>query len=222
MVKPSSQPAVSQPAVKPLATPTQLITPSTPVKKNPAPVERGSAPIEEEFDAPPVSVSFTLPGIIGIQEGQWRGTDHLLNLTNNIFVSADIMASKDVKLPFSEQVLIDRVTAKFIQAGLHPEGATHGGQPPLPYLHFVIMVQPCGDEFAAFIQARLFEKVKLDRVVLPPEVVFQAITWEDENFIIMSYSQLQDEVFKQMDEMTEYFVSRFNFFEKETFRLQGK
>lgn len=214
------QTPVPQPTAKPLVNPVPL---NAPKSKSPVKHSAHQRPAsDEEMESSPLDVSFTLPGIIGLQGGQWKGTDHLLNLKNNIAVSADIMASKDVQAPFTEEAIKERLTALFIKAGLNPEAPTSSGMPPLPYLHFVIMLQPCGEEYGAFIQARLFEKVKLDRVVLPNEVVFQAITWEDENFIVMGKDDLRAEVFKQVDEMAEYFISRYNFFEKETFRMQEK
>lgn len=170
----------------------------------------------------PSGITFNLPGIIGLQEGHWKGTDHLLNLTNNIHVAVDIMVGDDVKLPFDEAAIQSQVESTLVKAGFKIDGLTRPGEPPLPYLHFLVMVQKCDQSVAAYIQARLFEKVKLDRVQLPVEVAFQAITWEDENLLIIEGSQLQKDLFDQLDEMAGYFVQRYNFFEKETARLKAR
>lgn len=170
----------------------------------------------------PTGVAFNLPGIIGIQEGTWRGTDHLLNLTNNIFVAVDIMQGDNVKVPFDEDEVKAHVETVLMKAGVKTDALTRPGEPPIPYLHFLIMVQKCGEDTAAFIQARLFEKVKLDRVALPGEVFFQGITWEDENLLIIESSQVHKDIFSQLDEMAGYFIQRYNFFEKETTRMKTR
>jgi hypothetical protein len=170
----------------------------------------------------PTSVAFNLPGIIGIQDGVWRGTDHLLNLTNNIAVQVDIMTGDDIKLPFDEQDVKRAVEDALTVAGIKPNVRGQPGSPPLPYLHFLIMAQKCNEEVAVYIQARLFEKVRLERVALPGEVVFQAITWEDENLLVIEATQVKTDVFAQLNEMSSYFIQRYNFFEKETNRIKAK
>ena len=182
-----------------------------------------SAPVgneEMQLESTPTKVSFTLPGIIGLQEGQWRGIDHLLNLQNEIHISVDIMGGEEFKAPFSEEEIRSLVSRKFVKAGLKPNAPTSWATPPLPYLHFVIMVQRCGDEYASFVQTRLFEDVKLARVSLPREVNFQAITWEDDNFLVMNFSKLREEVFNQINEMVDYFIERYSYFEKEEMRIR--
>lgn len=200
--------------------------PPPPVPAQPAPKTRPPKPIKEkpveEEIVVPTTVSFTIPGIIGLEGGQWKGLDHLLNLTNNIQISADILAGTDIAAPFTEEEIRTRVAAAFNKAGLKTGSAASSGGAPLPYINFVVMLQRCGDEYAAFIQARLFEKVKLDRVVLPDEVSFQAITWEDSNLIVMEQSQVKSEVLNQIGDMTDYFIARYNFFEKETMRMRGQ
>jgi hypothetical protein len=205
-----------------------------PPPKQPAPTQPPPGPVieekkphkiekmhrQEEEAAAPSSVAFNLPGIIGVQEGSWRGTDHLLNLTNNIPIEVDIMVGEDIKLPFTESDVREHIAKTLVAAGIKSDG--HGSGSPLPYLHFLIMAQKCNEEVAVFIQARLFEKVKLERVALSNEVHFQAITWEDENLLVVGTSHLKKDVFTQIDEMGGYFVQRYNFFEKETNRMKSK
>ncbi len=175
---------------------------------------------ERQLQAAPSKVSFTLPGIIGLQEGYWRGIDHLLNLSSDIYISVDIVGGEKIQPPFSEEEIKSFVSKKFLSSGLTPNAPASWEKPPLPYLHFVIMIQRCGDEYASFVQARLFEDVKLPRVSLPREVNFQAITWEDDNFLIMQYSSLREEVFNQIGEMTDYFIQRYEYFEKQEMRMR--
>lgn len=211
-------------------------TPLAPLVPSITPTTKGHAPLkgkdahaakikgEEETTATPKTVSFNLPGIIGLEDGKWRGMDHLLNLSNEIYVEANIMSSKDVHLTFNEQDVVSHVTAKLIKAGLNSNKTPpiKPNDAPLPYLNVLIMIQNCGEENGAFIQIRLFEKANLDRVALPKEIFFQAITWEDENFLVMETSQLQKDVFDQIDDMIGYFVERYNFFEKEAMRMKSK
>lgn len=193
-----------------------------PLSTRPLPTNAPRVNREDELPPPPIRVTFTIPGIIGLKEGQWRGTDHLLNLTDNIRIAADVYASSGVNLPFTAENLEELATNLFVKSALKPSEPSEYGKPPLPYMHFLVMVHRAENEYAVFIQARLFEKVKLSRVALPKEVTFQAITWEDEKFLMVPPNRLKPEVYDQVQEMTKGFIARYNFFEKQENRIRGR
>lgn len=192
--------------------PVTKVRPSTEIKKS----------SETEKAPAPTKVTFTVPGIVGMKEGQWRGSDHLLNLTDKIRVTADVYASKEVKLPFTAQNLEELVTNLFVKSSLKPNEPGEYGKPPLPYFHILVMVHRASTEYAVFIQLRLFEEVRLARVTLPKEVAFQAITWEDEDFLMISPNRLKAEVYQQVQQITTDFIARYNFFEKQENRMRGQ
>ncbi len=156
---------------------------------------------------------FTQPGIIGYRNGQWVGTDHLFNLTNQIGVSVEVVTPPNVTLTISKDEIIEETMKILSQGGLAPHRITGGASSPLPFFHFLIMVFPLQNGYLGSVSGRLFEAVDVDRIKLAQGIIWQAITWEKQTLIISSKEEFALQLKKYVDEITQAFVDRYKHFE---------
>lgn len=170
---------------------------------------------------PPPSISYTLPGIVGSGGAGWVGSDHLLNLTNKLYVNVDIIKSDDVQLPFSQEEARAIILGALEKADMETSFVQDEPGPPLPYFNLLLMIQKIEGGYAVSIQGRLFEAVTIKRVILPESITFQAITWEKQNLIITPSQQFRAEVFKSIQEVAGIFVSRVEYFDKQKKKLKN-
>lgn len=175
----------------------------------------------EKYPSPP-AISYTIPGIIGKGGGGWIGSDHLLNLTQDIPVIVEIIKPDDLEIAFTADELREKVLNEFYKEGYDINFTPDDTKPPLPYFDILIMLQKIEGGYVASIEGRLFESVTLKRVILPDEVAFQAITWEKQNLIITPTDQLTEQVTKSTTDIAKIFLSRSKFFERQKEKLQKK
>lgn len=154
------------------------------------------------------------PGIVANRDGKWLWSDHLFNLDKNIDVNVEITKPADVKLPYTEEELEAVVSAILKKAGINPVAMPPAGKPNLPMFHVLILVYPIRDGYTLSVNGRLFEAVNLTRVKLDESVTMQAITWDKASIHVVSGSKLKEELVSSIAEVTNDFVSRYEFFEK--------
>lgn len=160
-----------------------------------------------------IGVTFTLPGIIGLRDKRWVGSDNLYNLKPNISVYVEIVAPEDQKFSVNEQDIKERVQQILSKAGIQPIAFAEPGEPPfLPLYHVLIMLNEVDPCIMACCACRLFESVTLKRVILDPGITYQAITWEKQDLISASKKDFYPLVEKTIDELTASFVERFQYF----------
>ena len=157
---------------------------------------------------------YSHPGIVAFREGRWLGSDHLLNISNDIAVYVEISKPENVELPVTAERLKTSVQGVFKKAGInivvHPET----GKPTLPFFHILVMLFPIKDGYTFSLMGSLYEEVKLPRITLDDSVTMQAITWDRQSIHIGSTNKVAEELINSVDEMATNFVERYTFFEK--------
>lgn len=198
-------PPIQQPGNQNLPTPPKPSTlPKTPLPpKQPSPITQ--TPTQTPKTGAPLESVFSSPGIAALQGGQWVGRENLFNLSPDIGVFFEILSASSDKILISKQPLHDKVDHLLKGAGLTPH-PIFGGQAPLPFYHILIMLHPIEKGYVAYCGCRLIESVQIKRVLLQPDIQFQAITWERQEMIVSPIDQLQDQVEKAIDAMTAAFA----------------
>lgn len=156
---------------------------------------------------------FTQPGIVVLKENGYVGVDHLYNVSGNIPVVVEIVRSEGLAFGASEGQIQGTVEAYFQRDGINTM-ANPGV--PLPFFQVLVMILPSGEGMSAFCAGRLFEKVTLDRVILPQSVYFQAITWEYQTIIYASKEDIDKQIMGVVGEIAQQFVSRYRFYKNMT------
>jgi hypothetical protein len=152
------------------------------------------------------------PGIVANRGGRWVGSDHLYNLTDKIDIVVEIFKPENVQVPVSEEMIKARVIEIFKKGKIEPQAESAPGKPPLPFFHLLLMIYPIDKGYVALCEGRLFEEVHLDRIILDEQTVLQGITWESENLIVSPSADIEEQVFKSVDEIANTFVDRFIFY----------
>ena len=182
----------------------------------PAPVDPKNDPAlrHSKTDVVPVPLvsaqaSYLHPGILIFKNGNWEGSDHLLNLPNNIGVYVNINKPDDLLSNISTAKIKEVVTKLFTDVAIVPNSVVLANQPPLPAFELQILVYPVGKGFAAGLEGRLFEAVTLPRLnTLGADLSFQAITWERKSLIVGPVDTINEQLVKSASEITAAFIER--------------
>lgn len=156
---------------------------------------------------------YSHPGIVAFRDGQWLGSDHLLNLSDHVNVLVELSAPDEVEIPVTAVALTQSIDEIFQKGGITPDAEVKPGKPDLPLFHVLAMIYPIRDGFAFSITASLFEDVKLARINLDENVTMQAITWDRQSINIASTDKFKEELISSVNEMANTFVERYKFFE---------
>ena len=160
-----------------------------------------------------IAPTFTTPGILSYQGGQWVGSEHLYNLSNNIPVVINIFKPEGLQLGLTQDSLQKRIEAAFVKEGINVT-IPSTGNPPLPFFNISIMIISIGEGVASSCSGRLFELVDNNRTQLERGVFWQAITWEDQQLTVSSREQATQEITTTVDAITATFLERYNLFQK--------
>lgn len=211
-------------SMQPSSSPGQGVSPSTiyrpplskpPEKIGPKPAgQTTTTPVQAAPAAKPklsYRPLFTQPGILSLSSGGFIGMDHLYNVSDNIPVIVEIAKPDNMNLQISREKIQAIVEKAFESEGIVPMVKPSTG-PALPYFQLLVMVIPAGEGVSAFSSGRLFEKVELERVALPPNVYFQAITWEYQNLIFSSKEDSEKELDAAIAEIVDRFLSRYKYY----------
>ncbi|MBX9587522.1 MAG: hypothetical protein K2X50_09735 [Gammaproteobacteria bacterium] len=158
--------------------------------------------------------SYFFPGIIVYRGGKWEGSDHLLNLTNNIGLYISIVKPHDVTLDISEEHLKKAVADIFDKVNIKPTTLAPEGKPPLPAFEIEILIYPIERGYVACCSGSLFESVTLQRFVLDQNMAFQAITWQKETLVVSPTEKFAEQLTSSVQEIGQAFADRFETFDK--------
>ncbi len=161
----------------------------------------------------PVTATYLHPGIIVYRDGQWQGSDHLLNLTNNISIYVNILKPGDVNLGVTEAQIKQVVEDVFKTVNINAQTLASQGQPPLPAFEIEILAYPIEKGFAIGIEGKLFESVELQRFQLDQNMAFQAITWEKKTLQVGPTYNIKEQILKSAQDIATAFAERYKAYE---------
>lgn len=212
-------------AVPPGQAPTTINTPNAspfqkPDPQKSQPIHRPKLP-SHPLLAKDTGIPIALPGIVGFKDGGWIGSDNLYNLKPNISIYVELVMPENQKFEVNEQDIKTRVQEIFAKAGITSVAFQEYGEPPLPLYHVLVMISSIDQCFMGSCSCRLFESVNLKRVIVEEGITFQAITWEKQNLIAASRKDFYSLLNKTIDDLTDVFVERFQYFQNLKFQRQG-
>jgi hypothetical protein len=143
---------------------------------------------------------------------QWVGSDYLYQMPGHIGVVVEVVHSTEQDLPIDEAGIKQAIMNLFYDNGIVPEALATANQPPLPFLHILILTSEVEKQTVAAVAARFFEKVSIDRFEFIPPGVWQAITWERQDLVIAPRVQLAGEVQRTAMGLATNFVDQINYF----------
>lgn len=206
---PSSPSSVSK---KPTSTPFPKPPPQQEINLPRPRIPPPPVPAREEI------IPFTLPGIVGLKDGQWVGSDNLYNLRPDISIYVEIVKQEDQHFDLSEDQIRARIQDVFSRANIAPRALIMPGEPALPLFHVLLMFSSVDQCLTASCTCRLFEQVTLKRVIQEEGITFQAITWEKQNLISASKKDFYQLLDKTIDDIAQSFVDRFQYFQNLRFQ----
>lgn len=193
------------------AQPTPFQTTPTPTTTTPSstkttPSSTTTAPLPKHTEVPPTPMYniYEAPGEASLQGSAWVGNFNLYNLSSRLGLYIEIVAPPGFSLIGEESIV--RLAMPILSSGrLMIVNETYKGT-PLPFLHLLIMIQPMEKAFAVYCAGRLFEQVQNDRVYLKPGILWQAITWEQQEMVISPPDQLQVQIDQTLATILKGFV----------------
>lgn len=185
---------------------------------SPAPTQAPQRPrqpyVKKALPQPVTRIStYFYPGIIVNRGGHWDGADHLLNISKQIGVFAEIVRPPNDSLNITQEQIVKEIESIFGQAGIGPVSLGPIDQPPLPAFQIKLFLYPLEGGYVAFCEGRLFESVILQRFNLDPNMAFQAITWERQSLILASKDQVIGNVTNQVKTIAQEFTEIYKSFE---------
>lgn len=181
----------------------------SPPPKPPAPVKPVPVKPPVKVPLPVMAKPFGMPGVIGIQNDKWEGTDYLGFLSRNIGISVEVLKPEGVPPVADPSILENQVAAVFTQENIVPRTDVAEG-PPLPFLHLLIFIYPIDQErFIVFGNGRLFEQVQVVRKDFVPAGVWQAITWETQDLTVAGSDTLDVKVKGIAEKLAAAFAKRY-------------
>ena len=149
------------------------------------------------------------PGVVAFENGSWVGSDYLGHLSNKIGISVEILQSGS-DIPVNEATLLQLSSELFQRQGIDPNPMIVEGEPPLPFLHILVMVYTNdGQNYFVFTAFRLFEKVNVIRERFEPLGSWQAITWENQYLEVAKRDQLPLVIKKNVEDGVNIFLTRY-------------
>lgn len=179
--------------------------------RSPPPKPADVHPTSKSFvkqELPPMARPFGMPGVIGLNNGKWEGTDYLGFVGNHIGISVEVLKPEGVPPVPDAGTLEGQIASLFTKENIEPRADVSSG-PPLPFFHLLLLVYPVDqDKFVVFGNGRLFEQVQVVRKDFLPAGVWQGITWENHDVILTNAQQLDAKVRELADKLTEAFIQR--------------
>lgn len=186
-------------------------TSSKPIEAPPPKKDTAPQPYRhlQKPELPPMLKPFGMPGVIGLQNGKWEGTDYLGYLSNNIGISVEITKAENVPNVIGEDVVAKRASDIFAKENIVPSSTVTEG-PPLPFFHILMLIYPIEkDRYAIVGSGRLFEQIQVIRKEFIPGGFWQGITWENQDIAIASGAQLDAQIQAVADKLATSFASRY-------------
>lgn len=160
-------------------------------------------------ELPPMTKPFGMPGVIGMQNGKWEGTDYLGYLSNNIGIDVEILKADNVPQVSDIATIESRLANIFTKEDINARADVTEG-PPLPFLHVLLIIYPVDkDRYVIFGNGRLFEQIEVIRKDFIPAGYWQGITWENQDIAIASGQQLDAQMKALADKLGTAFAKRY-------------
>lgn len=158
---------------------------------------------------PPMIKPFGMPGVIGLQNDKWEGTDYLGYLSSNIGISVEILKTENVPQISDSSTIENRIAEIFTKENINPRSDAAEG-PPLPFLHVLMIVYPVErDRYVVFGNARLFEQIQVIRKDFIPAGYWQGITWETQDIALANGANLDAQLKALGDKLSTAFAKRY-------------
>ncbi len=156
---------------------------------------------------------YTEPGIIGMRDGKWVGSDNLFNLSSELGVAIDIIAPEGKSIAFTKEDISASLMKVFEGSAITAHTTFSSKEAATPFFNVLLMVYPVPQGYVAFVSCRLFEEATLKRTDLAPGITWQVITWERETLIVSSSDDFKEAIQKTVNQLGAEFVERFKHFE---------
>lgn len=161
---------------------------------------------------PAMEKPFGMPGIVGLRDGKWEGTDYLGYLSKYITINLEVVKATNLPLNIDANSLGTQVENILKADQLVPHARIAEG-PPLPFLHILVIVYPTEkDRFVIFCSCRLFEEIHVVRENFKPAGHWQAITWENQDISLASTDQVNAQIKMSVENLVKAFVQRFRLY----------
>jgi len=154
---------------------------------------------------------YASPGITSYQEGEWVGSDHLLQVKMPILVSVEVNSQENVPSISSKE--IEKIALETLKNEGIPIGTSFSNSSFQPFLHILILALKAPEAVAFSVNTRLFEEMHSDRIHLNKDIFFQAITWDHQSLHIASDEEFKKELISSVKETLTTFASRLKRFQ---------
>lgn len=204
----------SQHPVGPPHSPSKGVVPPS-VKKSDTP-KHSFHPLPKRT-LPPMEKPFGMPGVVGLKEGKWEGTDYLGHVANAMSVSVEIIKGENYEGPVIDETAINSLVLDLLKNSSISTLADVKEGPPLPFLHLLLLIYPVDtDKILIYGSVRLFESVQVMRKNFAPAGYWQAITWESQDMTLAAKSQLMDETKTLAESLVKGFLNRYKLYNRVT------
>lgn len=192
-----------------------------PPKPAQAPTVKPPPPLPRPV-VPPMEKPFGMPGVVGLHDGKWEGTDYLGHLSKNISIDIEVLKGDKSPVNVDTSSLNSAISTLLKNEGLIPHAVVKEG-PPLPFLHILVIIYPIEkDKFVVFTTCRLFEEIQVVRKDFKPAGHWQAITWENQDILVSTFEQLPAQVKSSTEALVKAFIERYHLYNKENIDEPGK
>jgi hypothetical protein len=187
--------------------------PSSKPSTQPAPAKKAEPvpqykPLKQPV-LPPMTKPFGMPGVIGLNNGKWEGTDYLGYLSKNVGVDVEILRAENVPQVLDASVVEQIIAETFTKEDLIPHSDVKEG-PPLPFLHLLLIIYPVDkDRYVIFGNGRLFEQIQVIRKDFIPAGYWQGITWENQDVTLSNGQQLNGKLRELAQKLGSAFAKRY-------------
>lgn len=154
---------------------------------------------------------YPFPGDVSQGSGGYTGADQLLNLGKSIPFEVNLIAPGQEVIPVTQEAIAAVVAKLWEQGGLNQNDPGPG---KLRFFILNVLVYPEKDGFVTALQGKLFEEVDLNRVHLPKDHLYQAITWEQTKLLIAPKDSFPTLLEGAVEEIIKNFTTRLEAFRK--------
>lgn len=184
--------------------------------KGPEETKKNNAMSAEAQPSANPQKTFLMPGVIGLENGQWVGGDYLGHLSNNIVPEVEIIKGQAVKGVPSDSALVAYASNLLSKGGLNPSPRPPTVL-PLPAMHILLVVYPIDkDKYVIYGTCRLFEHIQVLRNDWIPSGNWQGITWESLDVSLTRADQVDVSIKKLIDTLVSRFIDRYRVYNQDT------
>lgn len=157
---------------------------------------------------------YPFPGDVYSTAGGYSGADQLLNLGKSIPFQVNLIMPAQDNVPVTQESIAALVAKLWEQGGLNQNAPGPG---KFRFFLLNVLVYPEKDGFVAALQGKLIEEVDLNRVHLPKDHLYQAITWEQTKLLLAPKDSFPTLLNGAVEEIVKNFTTRLEAFRKSEF-----